>query len=227
MRTKVRSINQIIEEQAQRWRLLRTGKAKEKLPPPVITISREPGSGGKIVAQGIAESMALDIFHQEVVHQMADSSQVSARLVETLDEKGLTILEDWINSLVKTRHLWPDQYLQHLMKVIGTIGKHGSAVIVGRGANFVLPREKRLSVRIVAPQQFRIENVAREYGVPAEEAKRRVIRTESDRRSFVRKYFNSDIADPLNYDIVLNLGALSIQEAAKAVCAVAQSKATP
>ncbi len=39
------------------------------------------------------------------------------------------------------------------MKVIGTIGKHGRAVIVGRGANFVLPPEKRFSVRIVGPRR--------------------------------------------------------------------------
>ena len=73
---------------------------------------------------------------------MAESAHVSVQLLETLDEKGATMLEEWISSLVDSRHLWPDQYLQHLMKIIGTIGKHGRAVVVGRGANFVLPPEK-------------------------------------------------------------------------------------
>jgi len=224
MKTKTRSISQIVEEQVNRWRLIGPQKQQETAVLPVITISREPGSGGNIVANRVADMLGYDLFHQEVIHQMAQSSKVSTRLLETLDEKGLTILEDWIASLVDEQHLWPDQYLQHLMKVIGTIGKHGAAVIVGRGANFIMPPQQRFSLRIVAPQSIRIENVAQTFDVPAKEAKRRVIRTESDRKAFIRKYFHADIGDPLNYDLVLNTGSLSSEQAAEAVCGLAKSR---
>ena len=56
---------------------------------------------------------------------MARRAEISKQMLATLDERGLSILEDWISSLVYDRHLWPDQYLQHLMNVVGTIGKHG------------------------------------------------------------------------------------------------------
>jgi cytidylate kinase len=95
--------------------------------------------------------------------------------------------------------------MQHLMKVVGTIGKHGRAVVVGRGANFILPPEKRFSVRIVAPQAWRINNVAKE------------LQTESDRRAFIRKYFNADIADPTNYDLVINTATLNVDDAVKMI----------
>ena len=98
-------------------------------------------------------------------------------------------------------------------------GKHGRAIIVGRGANFILPPDNRFRVRVVAPQQFRIENVAKNFNIPEREAKRRVIRTESDRRAFIRKYFNADIADPLNYDLIINTGTLSIDDAVNAIVA--------
>jgi cytidylate kinase len=133
--------------------------------------------------------------------------------------KELTVLEDCISSLVYDRHLWPDEYLKHLMKVIGAIGEHGRAIIIGRGANFVIPPQNRLRLRIVAPQDVRIANVARTFDVTAEDAKRRIIRTESDRRAFIRKYFNADIADPINYDLVINTGALEIDKAVEAVIA--------
>ena len=103
------------------------------------------------------------------------------------------------------------------MKIIGTIGKHGRAVIVGRGANFVLPPEKRLSIRVIAPLKRRLQNVSREFGVPVEQARIRVLKTESDRKAFINKYFNGDIRDPLNYDLIVNTGALSIDDAANAV----------
>lgn len=217
MKTKPRSINKIIEEQVQKWQIMQTGKKKEETGIEVVTISREPGSGGNLVAKAVSERLSFDLFHQEVIHEMAKSAKVSNRLLETLDEKGLSVLEDWISSLVDDRHLWPDQYLQHLMKVVGTIGKYGRAVIVGRGANFILPGDKRLSVRVIAPQSVRVQNVAREYDISVAEAKKRILRTESNRRSFVRKYFYADIADPIYYDLVINTGAVSIDGAADAV----------
>jgi len=213
----MKSIPRIIEEQVQRWQIMQKEGKEEKEGVSVITVSREPGSGGRIVATRLADKLGIAIFHQEVINEMAKSADVSEKLVETLDERGLSILEDWISSLVNERHLWPDRYLQHLMKVVGTIGKHGRSVVVGRGANFILPPEKRFSVRIVGPQAWRINNVAKEFDISIEDAKRRVMRTESDRRAFIRKYFNADIADPTNYDLVVNTATLKVDDAVKVI----------
>jgi cytidylate kinase len=219
MKTKSRSIEQIIEEQMQRWQLMKSKKLKDKQGVSTITISREPGSGGRVMAKKLAVKLDFKVFHQEVLLEIAKRADVSDKLLATLDEKGLTVLEDCISALVYDRHLWPDEYLKHLMKVIGAIGEHGRAIIVGRGANFVVPPQNRLRLRIVAPQNVRIANVARAFDVTAEDARRRIIRTESDRRAFIRKYFNADITDPNNYDIVINTGALEIDKAAEAVIA--------
>jgi len=219
MKTKSRPIEQIIEEQMQRWQIMKSKKVKEKQGVSTLTISREPGSGGRVVAEKLAEKLDFKVFHQEVLLEIAKSADVSEKLLATLDEKGLTVLEDCISALVYDRHLWPDEYLKHLMKVIGAIGEHGRAIIVGRGANFVVPPQNRLRLRIVAPQNVRISNVARVFDVTTEDARRRIIRTESDRRAFIRKYFNADIADPNNYDIVINTGALEIDKAVQAVIA--------
>ncbi|MGD8342214.1 MAG: cytidylate kinase-like family protein [Desulfobacterales bacterium] len=215
----MRSIPKIIEEQVQRWQITRKKEAPEKKGVSIVTLSREPGSGGRIIAGRLAEKLGIDIFHQEVIHQIAESADVSETVLETLDERGLNTLEHWISSLVHERHLWPDRYMQHLMKVIGTIGNHGRAVIVGRGANFVLPPEKRFAVRIVAPQAGRIENVSKEFDISPEEARRRVLRTESDRRAFIRKYFNADIANPTNYDLVINTNTLKLEDAVNVISA--------
>ncbi len=219
MKGTIRSVEQLIEEQMHRWQLMHTSKKEEKKILPIITISREPGSGGRIVAQKLAARLNVEVFHQEVLHEMAKHAEVSKQMLASLDEKGLSILEDWISSLVYDRHMWPDEYLRHLMHVIGTIGKHGRAVVVGRGANFILPPEQRFRVRITAPQRFRIRKVAREFNLTEEEAKRRVIKTESNRKAFIRKYFNADIADPDNYDLIINTETLSVDHAANVVAA--------
>jgi cytidylate kinase len=217
MKTTIRSMERLIEEQMHRWQLMHTEQKVEREVLPIITISREPGSGGRIVAQKLAANLNVELFHQEVLHEMAKRAEVSQQMLATMDERGLSILEDWISSLVYDRHMWPDEYLKHLMNVIGTIGKHGRAVVVGRGANFILPPDQRFRVRITAPRRFRIQNVARKFNISEDEAKRRVIQTESDRKSFIRKYFNSDIADPDNYDLILNTEALSLDDTTKII----------
>ena len=219
MKTSTRSMERLIEEQMHRWQLMHAEKKIEKRDLPVITISREPGSGGRIIAQKLAAEMNVEVFHQEVLHEMAKRADVSQQILATMDEKGLSILEDWISSLVYDRHMWPDEYLKHLMNIIGAIGKHGRAVVVGRGANFILPPEQRFRVRITAPRRFRIRNVSREYDLPKNKAKRRVIQTESDRKAFIRKYFNSDISDPNNYDLVINVETLGLDDATKVIAA--------
>jgi cytidylate kinase len=110
------------------------------------------------------------------------------------------------------------------MKVIGAIGEHGRAIIVGRGANFILPPDNCFKLRIIAPQQARIQHVAKSFDISEDEAKRRVIRTESDRRAFIRKYFNAEIADPVNYDMVINTGTLHVDDAANAIAAAIEVK---
>jgi len=56
------------------------------------------------------EKFNLDLFNQERIHRIAESVKVSKQVFETLDEKGLNVLENWIASLVDSTHLWPDQY---------------------------------------------------------------------------------------------------------------------
>jgi len=227
MTSRKRSIEQIIEEQVKKWQMARK-EMKDKTQPEmsVITISREPGSGGRIIAKTLGEKLELDVFHQEIIHEMAESAHVGSQLVEILDEKGLSMLEDWVHSLVNERHLWPDRYMKHLMKVVGTIGRHGGAVMVGRGANFILPPERRLSVRVISPRESRVRNVAETFELSTEEAERRVARTEANRKAFVRKYFYTDIANPLHYDLITNTGNTRIETAVKAICsAYAQQRA--
>ena len=67
MTTTKRSIEKIIEEQVRRWHLMRMQERKEQAPEQVSTISREAGSGGRIVAKKLAERMGFDFFNQELI----------------------------------------------------------------------------------------------------------------------------------------------------------------
>lgn len=219
MKTSRRSIAKIVDDQVLQWNRAKADKKEVPKGISVVTVSRESGSGGTILAEKLAEALGFDLFHQEIIGEMAASANISTRVVETLDEKGLSVLEDSIASMIRERHLWPDQFLKHLMKVVGTIGRHGRAVILGRGAQFILPVDENLRVRVIAPLQLRISSIAREQGISSAEAQKMILRTDSERRSFTRKYFYADITDPSNYDLVINTERMNLDAAVKSIIA--------
>ena len=110
------------------------------------------------------------------------------------------------------------------MKVVGAIGKHGDVVMVGQGANFIIPTDNRLSIRVVAPRGLRIRNVSEAFEISADVAERRIMRTEANRRAFVRKYFYADIAEALNYGLIINTGSMSIDTAVCTICAAYEQR---
>jgi len=215
MSQKKHSLDKIIEEQIKRWQIDQKKRYKKPIRP-VITMSRLPGAGGDSIARRVAEDLQIDLFDTEIVSRIAESSKVSKQVVESLDEQDRSIFNDWLKFLDKD-HLWSDEYLQHLTRVVSAIGTHGHAFIVGRGAGFILPEEVCLRLLVVAPLQTRIDNVVKAFGVSEEEARKRLLKSESARKAFIRKYFNKDMLDPLNYDLVLNTKNLSIDAASNII----------
>ena len=210
------TVEQIIAVQVKKWQLNQRKKYKKPIRP-IITISRLPGSGANALAKRLSEDLIIDLFDNEIVGAIAKSAHVSEAVIASLDEEDRSILDDWIGAMEKKRHLWPDEYLLHLTKVIGSIAAHGHAVIVGRGASYILPSEITLRLLIVAPMDVRISNVMHAYAVTHAEAEKRIIKTEKDRKAFIKQHFHADLTDPVNYDLTINTAHYNLEVAANIV----------
>jgi cytidylate kinase len=218
MKTQTRSVDLLVEDQLKKWQLqTKERKAEKAKPGPVITISREPGTGGSEIARRLAQELKMDLVGAQIIQKIAESAEMSTKVISSLDEKEITRRDDWLTSLFETRHLWVDNYLFHLTKVIGTFGKQGNIVIVGRGAQYILPPEDTFRLRFIAPMEFKIQNVIKDFGSSKEDAEKYIIKTDSDRRAYLRKYFNADVTDPSHYDMVINTGKAGIESAVEAV----------
>ncbi|PIE66797.1 MAG: cytidylate kinase [Deltaproteobacteria bacterium] len=205
------SIETFIKDQIGKW------KKQTPSQVPVITISSQPGSGGRVIARELAQRLLIDLFDRDIVKEIAESAHISRSVIETMEKERLSGIKDFISSLVNDRYLWPGVYLDHLMRVVAAIASHGNAVIVGRGANFLIPQEDRMSIRVIAPLDIRVQNVAKTFGVTRDEAKRRVIHRENRRAAFIRQSFNADVSKPDNYDLVINTDRGNIDAAVSAV----------
>lgn len=212
------SVEQFVQNQIKKWQSLYSSTDKKKKAQiPAITVCMEPGAGGCLIAEQVSNRMGLDFFHRDMIHKISESAHISTAIVESLEKERLSGVQDFIASIVKDQYIHPSIYLDHLMTVVGTIGKHGRAVIVGRGANFIIPAKDRFAIRVIAPLEQRIENVAHRFNVPTDTAKRRVLVRESRRAAFVRQSFNADICDPNHYDLMINTWNMSIETAVDAI----------
>jgi len=213
---KSRSLDLIVEEQITKWQHIKSKqkqKQKETRPFPCITISRDPGSGGTEVARRLAKDLGMDLIGSKIIQQVAERADISEKIIASLDEKEVRLRDVWIDSMFRTRHIWPDEYLRYLTKVIGTIGKQGRTIIIGRGGQFILPPEETFRIRLTAPREIRIRNVMRDSNTDFETSERYVYKTETDRNAFHCKHFRADWTNPIYYDLTVNTGYMGIEGA--------------
>jgi cytidylate kinase len=100
---------------------------------------------------------------------------------------------------------------------VSELAEHGAAVIVGRGANFLVKPEQALRVRVICPLAERVRRHAASALVSLPDAERLVQQKDHERLRFVRQLCDQDARDPHHYDVLVNTGGLSEQQAATLV----------
>ncbi len=182
-----------------------------------VTISRTAGSKGSQVALEVARKLGWQVYGREIVDYIARTAKVRRSVVESFDEKRRSEIQSWIQTAIDRHALGHDRYLHHLLQVLLTIAEHGRAVIIGRGAHLVLPPERGVRVLITAPLETRVNNLVREHGLSRSEARRQVEKRDSERERWLRHFFKTEANDPTCFDLVINTGTWSVEEAAEVV----------
>lgn len=190
---------------------------------PYLLISRDKGAGGRQVANLIGQRLGWQVFDRQIVDAIAERAKMRQQLVETLDEKTRGGLEEFLRQVL-TREIGSTDYLLHLRQVLLALGQQGDVVIVGRGAEYILPERFGLRVRMVAPLDERAERIARADGYTPEGANPLVGKVDQERMDFIQSHFRKDVRDPLNYDLVVNTGSLTVEGTAEIVLAALKQK---
>jgi cytidylate kinase len=174
----------------------------------VVTVSRGLGSGGKDVAQLLADTLEVRCCDRFILQQVAQRAHVDEDLVKTLDEHVSKIKGHWWQQLLKKDVLSYEDYYHYLVKTVLSISRSGG-VIVGRGANHILGAKKAFRVRINGSLEQCAKRVAsREQldGTQMDSAQsmQRVREVNSERAEYMRILYDADINHDSAYDIVLN-----------------------
>lgn len=216
-----KSTGEMVLQQITRAELAKqTSRGAEEVPlsesDTILAISRQLGSGGKQIAELVAQRLGWSLWDRDLVEAIAEDANVATRVVEHFDEKTVTELDALAHALAGDYEVSGFLFRRHLARALLAISKIGHAVIIGRGANLIL--RDSLSVRIVASREFRI-NMLRKRGLTPDQAREEIRRSDNERAGFVRKTFGRDIDDPTDYDLVVRTDDFGVEGAASLVIA--------
>ncbi len=207
----------------------RTGRRKGKKVDdaslgPVITISREYGCPARMIAAQLAATLNEKNKHlgvqrewrvvsKEIIEESAKELELSPTLVHELsDRKHNSFIED-------LALFFSDNYYPGNTKIKNTIAKfiyetaaEGNVIIVGRAAEAITKDiKKSFHAKIVAPLDWRTQEVSKEENLSISEAKRKCIEEDRKRAQF-RHFFEGDKPDVEYFNISFNYRDMSDTE---------------
>ncbi len=215
----LRLVDQRVTESILRLRSIEEIQRREKTRAvlPVITISRQIGTGGSEVAQKLVERLGppWQIWDQQIIDAIANHAEVRKEMVQSLDEQAQDEVETVVKSLLGVGVIESPSYHKHLAEVLLTIERAGFAIILGRGANFLLPRALR--VRLKASMPVRVERVMKQMNLTREQAERTIRDSDRRRAAFVKQMFGRQIDEEGIYDLVIYTDDLSPEGVARII----------
>lgn len=191
---------------------------------PYVAISREAGAGGSEIGQRVAVKLGWKPYDGNLLDLVARRYSQDRQMLELVDETESNWVYDVLGTWMDRRIVPHEKFLRQLVRTVTTSAREGSGVFVGRGAQFLLPRDRGLAVRLVAPLAFRAERIAKQKGLELPAARTYAEEVDRGRAEFVQRFFHRDIADPHLYDMVINVQWSGIESAADQIVAAVRER---
>ena len=182
----------------------------------LITITRQYGSGGREVSSIVAKKLGLRRYDRKIVEMAAVKLHDDADI--SIDE----ILKNSYNNPDSTASGIGDYAFERIpyfnkmyieqAKIILEIAQKGSAVFLGRCADYILKDfPNRYSFFIYADNDFRLNRAKDHYG---SHTLKELDKEDENRQNYYAYYTGQTWGDPKNYDLMINTSKISLEKAA-------------
>lgn len=200
---------------------------------PLVTISRQFGSGGSAVAARVADRLGWQLLDDAIVDAIATQMGVSPDTVRAFDERQLPLIARLADALALgapevlppsagAEVLSPDERIvETTRRVMEAAVFQGPVVVVGRGAQVVLgQRADAVHVFCCAPREALARRVAARERISLAAAERRVEDVNHQRAALVRLHYGHTWGAPELYHLCVNTEWLGVDGAADLVVRV-------
>ena len=179
----------------------------------IITIGREYGSGGRIIAKQVAETLGIAFYDKELIHLAAQKTGLSEEYISSSATHHKA--NKFFYNLIFSSDNLPvsDQLYIAETDIIKKVSDDGPCVIVGRCADYIL-RDKAdcLKVFIHADMKFRAERIVKVYGEREQSPEERLRDKDKRRAAYHRFYTNMKWGHAQNYHLTLDSGVIGIDK---------------
>ncbi len=214
------SIARQVERQMRNWELARSQRLTDtEIRQPAdqvedfICISRQVGAEGKRVAEVLSERLGWPVFDREILDVMAGNDTVRRQIYGSMDGRDLSWWEEALRSLMQSEFVRND-YFRKLSETVLSLARQSNCILIGRGADLLLPAGSGFRVRLAAPIAARVSRLADMHCLTANEAEQYIKRMETDRKRYFHNHFGVEPDDSTRFDIVITLGRFTCEEAA-------------
>lgn len=185
----------------------------------IINIGRQFGGGGLGVADELGRRLDIPVYDKELITKAAQDSGFSAEFFEQTDEKksffslstffgsGYGVTENYISD----RGLFKMQ-----SDTIERIADQGSAIIVGRCADYILrDHDNTLNIFLTSPDEIRAQRIAERRNITIEEAAKLIEEKDKKRAEYYNYYTFGNWGVASNYDLCIDSSILGIEGTAE------------
>ena len=171
----------------------------------IITINREYGSGGRIIAKDLAYRLQIPFYDEELINLMVKETGLASDYIKNVERKRSPSFFTDISFSYDNLPL-EDQVSVSETDIVRQVALNSeSCVIVGLCADYVLrDMDNLINVFIHAPFDERVERVRDVYGVREKKLERYIRKTDRGRKNYYQYSTGRDFTSAENYDIVIN-----------------------
>src|SRR5262252_279223 len=181
----------------------------------IITIEREYGSGGAVIAQQVASRLGWKLWDQLLTDEIARRMDCARSLVEEHEEQrdsaSYRIFKNFMRgsfegslNAPRLKMVDTDCVREVTQKVVREAAEAGNCVIVGRGSAYYLSdRNDAFHVFVYAPFQDKV----RRLQAAGNSEKRAIELAETvdvNRAAFIKQYFNVDWPERHRFHLMVN-----------------------
>jgi len=192
---------------------------------PIVTLSRQHGSGGSQIALRATELLSEKkhgghpwiVVDKEIAERVINDHHLPARISKFLSEKEATSVEGRIDGLLGFAVPY-ETIIRKMAQTMVQIAKLGHVILVGRAAHVITAGFPRaLHVRIIGSLEKRVERIMESENCSRDKAAARIMETDELRRHFAARHFKVDLNDPAQYDLTINTDRVTLEDAAQVI----------
>jgi cytidylate kinase len=204
---------------------------------PIVTISRQYGSGGSEVAERVATALGWQLYDNAVLDEVASRLGMTVAQLSAREERVQSMAERIVSAIaLSSQEVMPtvggavvppgeERIVEVTKRVMEEVSQSGPGVIVGRGVQCVLAtRSDALHVFCYAPFDALVAYAMTKHELRQDEAKKQVTEMNARREAYVKRHWGREWRDPANYHLCVNTGWLGLDGAAELIVRMANER---